>query len=140
MLLMLLMLMLMLMMLLMLLTIMAGEVVWSGRSMFLPGVFSWHCSQSARLGACQDICILVPTMNYMYMYSLPVPPPPPPPPTPPFLLPPQSIEPPHPPPSLLPRYCDNNKTPTYPPCKPDAEQAERNKAALHVLCMQRALL
>lgn len=40
MLLMLLMLMLMLMMLLMLLTIMAGEVVWSGRSMFLPGVFS----------------------------------------------------------------------------------------------------
>lgn len=121
MLLMLLMLMLMLMMLLMLLTIMAGV------------------AQSARLGACQDICIQVPTMNYMYRYSLPLPPPPPPP-TPPFLLPPQPSQPPHPPPSLLPTYCDNNKTPTCPPCKPDAEQAERNKAALHVLCMQRALL
>lgn len=42
-------------MLLMLLTIMAGEVVWSGRSMFLPGVFSRHCSQSARLGSARHL-------------------------------------------------------------------------------------
>lgn len=66
MLLMLLMLMLMLMMLLMLLTIMAGEVVWSGRSMFLPGVFSCSARRLPRYmypGTYNELHVLSPSSS-----------------------------------------------------------------------------